>query len=85
MRRFAIVFRRADQRGRELPGPGVSPRVAWDAAQSAKGDATPTPGAHGIVSRPPSVAEPAARGDAGAAASDAVEPGVPARSRRRRS
>ena len=59
----------SDQRGRELQDPGVSPRVAWDAAQAAKGDATPVPGAHGIMSRPPSIVGPAVRGDGGEAAS----------------
>ncbi len=48
----------ADQRGRELLDPGVSPRVAWDAAQRARGDAPATAGAHGIAAHPPRVAEP---------------------------
>jgi NADH-quinone oxidoreductase subunit I len=63
----------SDQRGRELQDPGVSPRVAWDAAQTARGDATPVPGAHGIMSRPPSIVGPAARGDGGEAASARAE------------
>jgi NADH-quinone oxidoreductase subunit I len=63
----------SDQRGRELQDPGVSPRVAWDAAQAAKGDTTPVPGAHGIMSRPPSVVGPAARSGGGEVASATVE------------
>jgi ferredoxin len=54
----------SDQRGRELPEQGVSPRVAWDAAQAARGDAPASPGAHGIAPHPPSIAEPPARGGA---------------------
>ena len=60
----------ADQRGRELLDPGVSPRLAWDAAERARGDGPAHPGAHGIASHPPSVAEPPRRGGAG-------EPGGP--------
>jgi NADH-quinone oxidoreductase subunit I len=56
----------SDQRGRELPDMGVEPRVAWEAAQSARGDITTLPGGHGIASRPPAIAGPARRGDSGA-------------------
>jgi NADH-quinone oxidoreductase subunit I len=56
----------ADQRGRELLDPGVSPRLAWDAAQRARGDAPASAGAHGIAPHPPSVAEPPRRPATGA-------------------
>jgi ferredoxin len=65
----------SDQRGRELLDPGVSPRAAWDAAQSAKGDATPTPGAHGISSRPPSIVGPATRGPSAAVPTEVATAG----------
>jgi NADH-quinone oxidoreductase subunit I len=55
----------SDQRGRELRDPGVSPRVAWDAAQAARGDAPPVSGSHGISVRPPTIAPPARRDDGG--------------------
>jgi NADH-quinone oxidoreductase subunit I len=71
----------SDQRGRELQDPGVSPRVAWDAAQAARGDATPISGAHGIAPHPPSIAEPPPRDEAEVAPEPAAEP---AASRRRR-
>ena len=54
----------SDQRGRELPDQGVSPRVAWDIAEAQRGDGPATPGAHGISIHPPSVAEPPVRPDA---------------------
>jgi NADH-quinone oxidoreductase subunit I len=58
----------ADQRGRELLDPGMSPRVAWDVAERAKGEApTMVGGAHGIPAHPPSVAEPAPRPQPGEA------------------
>jgi len=64
----------SDQRGRELADPGVSPRVAWDAAQAARGDATPTSGAHGIAAHPPRIAEPPERDETGIAAEPAAAP-----------
>jgi NADH-quinone oxidoreductase subunit I len=74
----------SDQRGRELLDPGVSPRVAWDAAQSARGEGPPISGSHGIVGRPPAIAEPATRGGSDGAAKQTADPAVPVRSRRRR-
>jgi NADH-quinone oxidoreductase subunit I len=53
----------ADQTGREILDPGVSPRVGWDAAQSARGDAGASAGGHGIAAHPPTVIEPSPRGD----------------------
>ncbi len=57
----------ADQRGRELLDPGVSPRAGWEAAQRARGEGPVTPGAHGISAHPPSVTEPAPRSRPGEA------------------
>jgi len=49
----------ADQTGREHLDPGISPRVAWEAADAEKGDGGhPQPGMHGIASRPPTVSDP---------------------------
>jgi NADH-quinone oxidoreductase subunit I len=73
----------SDQRGRELPDPGVSPRVAWDAAQAARGDPTPVPGSHGIAARPPSIAEPPAETPAQGAPEPSPEPSTAASRRRR--
>ena len=53
----------SDQRGRELLDPGPSPRVAWDAAERARGEGPTTAGAHGIPAHPPSIAEPAPRSE----------------------
>jgi NADH-quinone oxidoreductase subunit I len=52
----------ADQTGREILDPGVSPRLAWDVAQDARGDASATAGGHGIAAHPPLVIEPKPRG-----------------------
>ena len=49
----------ADQTGRELRDPGVSPRVAWDAEEALLAPTgAPHPGDLGVPPTPPSVSEP---------------------------
>ena len=51
----------ADSTKRDQVDPGVSPRVAWDAAEAATGVPAPHPGDLGIPADVPPVTEPAAR------------------------
>jgi NADH-quinone oxidoreductase subunit I len=53
----------ADTMGRGDLDPGVSPRLAWDAADAAQGaPAAPLPGDLGVPANVPSIAEPETRG-----------------------
>jgi ferredoxin len=47
----------ADQRGRELEDPGVSPRLAWDAGDDQRTD-IPQPGEFGVPTHVPRVVSP---------------------------
>ncbi|MGI8846803.1 MAG: NADH-quinone oxidoreductase subunit NuoI [Candidatus Dormibacteria bacterium] len=50
----------ADQTGREMQDPGISPRVAWDAAEAVHGDGGhPHAGEHGVPRHVPRVIDPA--------------------------
>ena len=49
----------ADQTGRELNDPGVSPRKAWEETPTGTSDqGHPVPGMHGIPAHVPTIAEP---------------------------